>query len=146
MRLQGWRLEARFHDTNVSKLRARDEVWSRRGPDAIAVELPLPSSPPMSAVGWCSPMDPEVLVVPNDAERMDTITEGEEDCATRNISLLACRAQITAAGANSCLSALVAFCYALLVPAALLASRAAAPLCSLAALLFWCQRIVAYFA
>ncbi|AQK72400.1 hypothetical protein ZEAMMB73_Zm00001d017128 [Zea mays] len=39
----------------------------------------------MSAVGGCSPMDPEVLVVPNDAERMDAITEGEEDCATRNI-------------------------------------------------------------
>jgi cell division cycle 2-like protein len=76
---------------NVSKLQVRDEVRSRRGPDALAAEVPLPSPPPLSdtspvaAAGGCLPMNSEVLVVPNDAERMDVITEEEEDCATRNI-------------------------------------------------------------
>ncbi|CAD6250423.1 unnamed protein product [Miscanthus lutarioriparius] len=82
-----------FHDSNVSKLKARDEVWSRRGPDALAAELPLPSPPPLSdttpeavaVADGCVPMNLEVLVVPNDAERRDGITEEEKDCATRNI-------------------------------------------------------------
>jgi cell division cycle 2-like protein len=73
-----------FHDTNVSKLKARDEEWSRRGPDALAAELPLHSPPPLSDT-TPEAVNLEVLVVPNDAERRDGITEEEEDCATRNI-------------------------------------------------------------
>lgn len=83
-----------LHDRNVSKLQAReDEAWSRRGPDALAAELPLPSPHPLSdsdstvvqSAGGCLPMNSEVLVVPGDAERRDGITEEEEECATRNI-------------------------------------------------------------
>ncbi|KAF8693690.1 hypothetical protein HU200_039106 [Digitaria exilis] len=82
---------------NVSKVLVTDDVRTRIGLDTVAVELPLPSPPPLSdaspvaMAGECLPMQLDVPVVPNDVERLheqekNWIMEGEEECPTaRNI-------------------------------------------------------------